>query len=60
MTTQSMTAPQQGSGTMLLGLGAIGLAVSLGIVLTNMAAEGHRAFGTSSMVPWGRSSSPST
>ena len=53
MTTQSMTAPQQGSGTMLLGLGAIGLVVSLGIVLFNLMSEGHRAFGTSSLLPWG-------
>ena len=53
MTTQSMTAPQQGSATMLLGLGAIGLVVSLGIVLFNLMSEGHRAFGTSSQIPWG-------
>jgi Ni/Fe-hydrogenase subunit HybB-like protein len=53
MNTQTQTMPSGSSGSMLLGIGGIGLVVSGGVALMNLMADGGSAFGTTNDIAWG-------
>ncbi len=51
--SEDMVVGSVGRASVMLAIGAVGVAVSLATVFYYLAADGHAAFNTSAEVPWG-------